>query len=132
MTYHELLDFATSIKPADHQTAAEWLVQSGVILKEEKLTPNQRRYVYRLRLMWAARAKGEDARWDQIGCRAGRPVTPKREEVMPPATTKPVPPESASATSGGAVTLPVPPASVIVERVVPVKRSALDDILGKY
>lgn len=71
MTYKELLKRTHEIAPGDRKAADEFCDLLALSLQIEKLTGTERRYLYRLRKRWEARAVGQDPRWEIYGTKPG-------------------------------------------------------------
>ncbi len=83
MTYEDLLAKQPLTTSAGDRLAAQAFVELLSTVIEGRgttdLLDSQRRYLYKLRARWQARAAGTDLRWMVQGSRPGRPPRPDAE-----------------------------------------------------
>jgi hypothetical protein len=80
-TYAELIGDSPVLKPADHQGAQAFLDRIDRAIEQGGWSAGERTRLYRMRDKWAARAAGNDARFEIAGTRPGR-LDPKSEQEV--------------------------------------------------
>jgi len=74
MTYAALLAHTNTIRAGDRVGAEQICSEITLLLDagSEDLTDDGRRYLYKIRKKWTARADGSDTRWQSRGSQPGR------------------------------------------------------------